>query len=237
MPEPMFVVNDLAIRFGAAHVIDSLSFSVDHGEVVGLVGPNGAGKTSTLRAISGVIARTAGDLTLEGTSLPRRPDAVAALGVAHVPEGRGLIPSLTVRQNVELGAAALGRKVRGPQWEQVLGLFPAIEPFLSTRAGLLSGGQQQMVAVARGLVSDARLIMVDELSLGLAPAVVTDLLEALRSIADSTGAGLLLVDQNVRALAEICDRSHTIRDGRGYDVDLEQLDVMHSDYLGSRRTS
>ena len=225
-------VRGLTVGYGAARVVDHLDLTVEPGKIVALVGPNGSGKTTTLRAISAMIPHAATTLALGGRPVPRRPDGAAAAGIGHVPEGRGLIGTLTVRQNIELGAAALGRRVPSAEWERVLALFPAIEAHLDRRAAELSGGQQQMVAVARGLVAQARVLMVDELSLGLAPAVVSDLLVALRLVVDDRGIGLLLVDQNVRALAQICDSALTIRDRVGVDVDLDKLDVMHSDYLG-----
>ncbi|GAA2074254.1 ATP-binding cassette domain-containing protein [Aeromicrobium tamlense] len=228
----LLTVRGLAVAYGAARVVDHLDLTVSVGEIVALVGPNGAGKTSTLRALSAMTPHRAEEISLAGTPLPRRPDATAARGLSHVPEGRGLISTLTVRQNIELGAAALGRRLSRKSLGEMLTLFPAIEPHLDRKAGDLSGGQQQMIAVARGLAADARVLMVDELSLGLAPAVVSDLLIALRGVADDRGVGLLLVDQNVRALAQISDTALTIRDGRGVAVDLTQLDVMHSDYLG-----
>jgi branched-chain amino acid transport system ATP-binding protein len=231
--DQLLVVRHLQVSYGAARVVDELDVTVHAGEVVALVGPNGAGKTTSLRAISAMTAHRADEISFEGQPLPRRPDAVAARGVGHVPEGRRLITSLTARQNIELGAAALGRAVPDARWAELLRLFPAIEPHLGRPAGGLSGGQQQMVAIARGMAAGARVLMIDELSLGLAPAVVADLLVALRTVADQHGVGLLLVDQNVRALAQISDSALTLRGGRSQAVDLTQLDVMHSDYLGA----
>jgi branched-chain amino acid transport system ATP-binding protein len=234
MSEPLLRVAGLSVRYGAARVIDHLDLEIDEGEIVGLVGPNGAGKTSTLKAISGVVARRATELTFAGKPLPPRPEVVAAAGIAHAPEGRGLVPSLTTRQNIELGAAAVGRRVGREQWSDVLELFPKLEEHLGRHAGHLSGGQQQMVAIARGLVSGARMLMIDELSLGLAPRVVTDLLTALQQVARRRNIALLLVDQNVTALARVCDRGLTIRRRTGTVVDLASTDVIHSDYLGRR---
>ena len=237
MPDDLLLdVVGLSVAYGAARVVDRIDLQVRAGEVVALVGPNGAGKSSTLRAISGVAPHRVESIRLEGAALPRRAEVVAARGVGHVPEGRGLIAPLTVRQNIELGAAALGRALRPTTWDSILDLFPALREHLDRKAGALSGGQQQMAAIARGLAAQVKVLMVDELSLGLAPAVVSDLLRTLRQVADEQRIGLLLVDQNVRALATISDAALTIRDRTSVGVDLTQLDVMHSDYLGRTTT-
>ncbi|MDB5861576.1 MAG: ATP-binding cassette protein [Ramlibacter sp.] len=213
MPEAALRVVDLAVSFDQARVLDGVSLTIRPGSIVGLVAPNGAGKTTTLRAISGIVPRS-GQVWLGERLLPARPDVVAAAGVAHVPEGRRLLATLTVEQNLRLAAVAVGQPYGAAERDYVLSVFPALEAFLKTDAALLSGGQQQMVAIARGLVAGPRFLMVDEVSLGLAPKIVKDLLRVLERVARSRGIGLLLVDQNVRALSAMADEMYVLRDGR-----------------------
>lgn len=232
MGEVLLELERLTVSYGHARVLENVNLSVSVGEVVGLVGPNGAGKTTTLRAISGVVRRKSGSIRMQGRELPERPDAVAGRGVIHVPEGRGLMPTLTVEQNLRLGALAVRQEFDDDAKRSVIEVFPALEVHMGKRAGLLSGGEQQMVAVARGLVMHPRVLMVDELSLGLAPKIVTDLLRTLAAIADERQVGLLLVDQNVRALAEICDRLYYLHDGEAHLSDPSNEEVLQSVYFG-----
>lgn len=230
--EPLLALRGLTVSYGHARVLEGVDLSVSVGEVVGLVGPNGAGKTTTLRAISGIVRRKSGSITVDGQELRKRPDFVAAHGVIHVPEGRGLMPTLTVTQNLRLGALAVGHDLDATARQSVIEVFPALEAHMDKRAGLLSGGEQQMVAVARGLVMHPRVLMVDELSLGLAPKIVTDLLRTLAVIAKERQVGLLLVDQNVRALAETCDRLYYLEDGAAHLSDPDDEEVLQSVYFG-----
>lgn len=223
-------VNHLGVRYGEAVAVRDLSLDVAQGEIVGLVGPNGCGKTSTLRAISGLTPRT-GVIRVGGTQVSGSPDRVARHGVAHVPEGRGLFWSLTVRENLEVGALAVSRRLAADDLSRILNVFPALVPLLDRRAGLLSGGEQQMVSIGRSLASSPRILMVDELSLGLSPKIVRDLLRALRSVADDGHLALLLVDQNVEALRRICDRTYTIRLGVGVEVRDEDMGALRADYV------
>lgn len=236
MPESGLQIAGLAVRFGAASVLRDVNISVGHGEVVGLVGPNGVGKTTTLRAISGVVERHAGTVSLDGGPLRQRPDIVARRGVGHVPEGRGLFPELTVEQNLYYSAVAVGHRPKRGDLGAVLELFPALEALLDRKAALLSGGEQQMVAISRGLVAQPKILMVDELSLGLAPRVVTEVLERLLQASRDRGIGLLLVDQNVRALAATCDRMYVLGNGRSEVAEKGDDDFMRVVYFGSGAT-
>lgn len=236
MSESGLHVSGLAVRFGAVSVLRDVNISVGHGEVVGLVGPNGVGKTTTLRAVSGVVARQSGTVSLDGEPLPARPEVVARRGVSHVPEGRGLFPDLTVQQNLYFSAVAVGHRPVRADLDPVLEFFPALEALLDRKAALLSGGEQQMVAIGRGLVARPTILMVDELSLGLAPRVVTEVLERLLQASRDRGIGLLLVDQNVRALAAICDRMYTLEHGRSQTADVDDDDFMRVVYFGSGET-
>jgi branched-chain amino acid transport system ATP-binding protein len=165
--------------------------------------------------------------------LPADPAAVARLGIAHVPEGRGLIPNLSVRDNLRLGVAALGKRFRADHWDNAVAVFPAIGPLADRKAGYLSGGEQQMVAIARGLAAEPRILMIDELSLGLAPKIVVELLRTLSDVARRSRLGILLVDQNVRALAAVCGRLYTLQDGRSAPASLDDDSVLRSAYFGS----
>jgi branched-chain amino acid transport system ATP-binding protein len=207
------LVRELHAAYGRATVLAGADLEVGPGEVVGLAGRNGAGKTTTLRAISGVMARHAAELSFAGAPLPARPRGVARLGVVHVPEGRGVLRGLTVEENLAFGAAAVGRPHGRAARERVLAWFPVLTRMLDRRAGLLSGGEQQMLAIARGLMAQPRLLMVDELSLGLAPRAVVDVLGAVLSACREQGIALLIVDQNLRALAANCDRVYVLSGG------------------------
>jgi branched-chain amino acid transport system ATP-binding protein len=207
------VVRGLEVAFGKASVLRGVDLEVKAGEVVGLAGRNGAGKTTLLWAISGAIRRAGGDIRFDGKALPPRPDVVARAGVLHVPEGRGLMHGLTVRDNLRLGCAAVGVSYTAAIWQATVATFPQLRDLANKRAGLLSGGQQQMVAIARGLAAQARLLMVDELSLGLAPKTAVEALAALLAEARHRGTALLVVDQNVRTLLQSCDRTYFLDGG------------------------
>jgi branched-chain amino acid transport system ATP-binding protein len=206
-------IEDLHVRFSGARVLDGLSLAVAPGEIVGLAGRNGAGKTTTLRAVSGLAARSRGVISLDGVPLPARPEAVARAGVAHVPEGRGIFADLTVEENIRLGIVRkvpAERALRGALEEA----FPAVVRLRDQKAGRLSGGEQQMVALFRGLIGSPRVLLVDEMSLGLSPRALRTAIEALAALGRAHGIGVLVVDQNSRMLHEHCDRVHLLGDGR-----------------------
>ncbi|MGE4242740.1 ABC transporter ATP-binding protein [Ramlibacter sp.] len=232
MSDAVFQVRELAVSYGAARVIENVNVDVAAGEIVGVVGPNGAGKTTTLRAISGLVARRRGSVMLNGVTLAERPEAVARAGIAHVPEGRGLIPSLTVHQNLRLAAIGAGRRLSDEDVRYATTVFPAIERLMDRRAGFLSGGEQQMVAISRGLVARPTILMVDELSLGLAPRIVKDMSRALRRVAGERRIGIFLVDQNVRGLSHVCDRIYVLQDGVSSVANKEDTELMRAVYFG-----
>jgi branched-chain amino acid transport system ATP-binding protein len=204
----------LDVRYGGVQAVRGLSFEVAPGEIVGLIGANGAGKSSTLHAIMGVAPVVGGDVRLGGLSLRgRRPEDIARSGVALVPEGRRIFAELTVEENLRLGLAA--RRSRGPSdgvLKGVYELFPIVEEFRARNAGALSGGQQQQLAIARALVAEPDVLLLDEPSLGLAPAVVDIVFGALAAIRER-GLAVLLVEQRAQRTVAAADRSHVLSNG------------------------
>ncbi len=188
-----------------------LSLTVAHGEIVGLIGPNGAGKSSTLHAIMGAVRPSGGDVRLEGRSIVgRRPEDVARAGIALVPEGRRIFGELSVDENLRLGMSA--RRARREDVERVHDLFPMLREFRRRQAGVLSGGQQQQLAIARALVAAPDVLLLDEPSLGLAPRLVDVVFEALATIRDQ-GLAILLVEQRAQRTVALAQRSHVLSNG------------------------
>ena len=206
-------VEKLTVRYGAVEAVRDLSLEVKPGEIVGLIGPNGAGKSSTLHAIMGVAPVTGGDVRLDGRSLlGRRPEDVARRGIALVPEGRRIFGELTVEENLRLGLAGRKRGHNGGGLTRAYDLFPVLHEFRSRQAGVLSGGQQQQLAIGRALTADPDVLLLDEPSLGLAPKIVDVVFEALTQIRDS-GLGVLLVEQRAQRTVALADRSHVLANG------------------------
>jgi branched-chain amino acid transport system ATP-binding protein len=207
-------VESLSVRYGAVAAVRDLSFTVEPGEIVGLIGANGAGKSSTLHAIMGLAPLAGGEVSLAGTSLRgRRPEDVARSGIALVPEGRRIFAELSVEENLRLGLAA--RRSRGDAsgvLRSVYDLFPIVEEFRRRQAGVLSGGQQQQLAIARALVAEPDVLLLDEPSLGLAPAIVDVVFAALTAIRDR-GLAVLLVEQRAQRTVALADRSHVLANG------------------------
>jgi branched-chain amino acid transport system ATP-binding protein len=215
MSEPSDVLlhaQDLTVSYGFAPAVDHIEIQVGHGEVVALLGANGAGKTSTLRALSGLI-RSTGAVRFDGADISRRPaDAIARGGLVHVPEGRRLFATLTAEENLLVGRT--GAAGRSPVFEldDVYSLFPALVALRRRRAWALSGGEQQMVAIGRGLLAAPRLLLLDEPSLGLAPVIVTAVYQALTQI--RSRVALLIVEQNAHLALELCDRGYVLAAGK-----------------------
>ena len=211
----MLVVDGLDLFHGEVPAVRGLSLAVRAGEIVSLVGANGSGKTTTLRAVSGLHRPRAGRITYDGVRLDAlAPERIVELGVVQVPEGRKLFPSLTVRENLELGAwTRRARPRRARTLDEVMDRFPRLRERAAQRAGTLSGGEQQMCAIGRGIMSRPKLLMIDELSLGLAPQLVDRLSEALLEI-NRTGVTILLVEQDVMTAFEIARYGLVIETGR-----------------------
>jgi branched-chain amino acid transport system ATP-binding protein len=219
-------------------VVRELDIHVRPGEVVALLGPNGAGKTTTLLTISGLIKPLAGLVTLNGQPVDTRsPFKNALAGLAHVAEDRSLFFQLTVEENLKLGLRGRGSVQRGA-FDEAFEMFPALEPLVDRRAGLLSGGEQQMLAMARALASRPKFLLVDEMSLGLAPIIVERLLPLVRDVATNTGAGVLIVEQHVHMALEVVDRAYVMNRGRlsmqGTAAELKkEKDLLLASYMGS----
>jgi branched-chain amino acid transport system ATP-binding protein len=215
MSEPALAIEALEVRHGAVHAVRGLSLEVGRGEIVGLIGPNGAGKSSALHAIIGLVPAHAGQVRLHGRSLTgRRPEDIARAGIALVPEGRRIFAELTVDENLRLGLAARRtRRDLEADLRRVYELFPAVREARRRQAGALSGGQQQQLAIARALVADPDVLLLDEPSLGLAPRVVDAVFEALAAIRDR-GLAVLLVEQRAQRTIALADRCHVMSKGR-----------------------
>ena len=229
-------VRDLHVAHGQIEAVRGISFEVDAGQVVALIGSNGAGKTTTLRALSGLHRPTAGEVRLDGERIDRLPaHRIVARGVAHAPEGRRLFPRMTVRENLDLGAYRRQDPEVAADVAMVYDLFPVLAERRAQAAGTLSGGEQQMLAIGRALMSRPRLLMLDEPSMGLSPLVMRTIFATLGEL-KARGTTLLLVEQNAQAALALADRGHVLETGRvvlsGTAADLLGDDGVRKAYLG-----
>jgi branched-chain amino acid transport system ATP-binding protein len=234
----MLDVKDLTVRYGTTTAVHQLSLSVEGASALALLGANGAGKTSSLRAISG-LTPAAGSVRFDGQELLKlRPEVIARRGLIHCPEGRQVFGDLTVHENLEVGMTAAGSRQQPFRIDEVYDLFPALVVLRSRLGFALSGGEQQMVALGRALLSGPEVLMIDEPSLGLAPQVRAAVTRALIEV--KTRAALIVVEQNVGVALEICDQAVVLAEGRtvmrGAASDLRDRSVVLASYLGQRRT-
>jgi len=234
---PLLEIRDLIVLYGEIEALRGVSLSVEEGQVVTLLGANGAGKSTTLRAISGLSKPAAGDILFDGKSIAGlRPEAIVRLGISHVPEGRRIFPGLTVKENIMLGAS--NRRVSSSELSReadaMFDLFPDIRKFTSSLGWTLSGGQLQMVAVARGLMAKPRLLLLDEPSLGLAPVIVQAVFKIISEIRRNTT--VLLVEQNARMGLSVADHGYVLETGRivlgGKPDELWGNEAIAAAYLG-----
>jgi branched-chain amino acid transport system ATP-binding protein len=239
--EPLLVVSDLHAGYGSLQAVAGISFKVNEAETVALIGRNGAGKTTSLLAIAGLrYGRFPGSVTLAGVEVSRASSRqIVDAGLAHVPEGHRIFSSLTVEENLLLGAYSRrrsGRKAAAVTMERVFDLFPILRTYATRNAGFLSGGEQQMVAIGRGLASAPRLLMLDEPSMGLAPAVADTIFERVSQIHREDGVTILLVEQRVAEALELSDHGYVLETGHmvldGPYETLLQDDRVRKSYLG-----
>jgi branched-chain amino acid transport system ATP-binding protein len=213
MAEPALELRGLEVRYGPVAAVRDLSLRVEQGEIVGLIGPNGAGKSTTLHAITGLAPVHRGDVRLHGASLHGSPpEEIARAGITLVPEGRRVYGGFTVEENLRLGLAARGRRAAGDAMAQAYELFPVLREFRRRQAGALSGGQQQQLAIARALVAQPAVLLLDEPSLGLAPKAVDAVFETMASIRER-GVTILLVEQRAQRTVAFADRTHVLANG------------------------
>jgi branched-chain amino acid transport system ATP-binding protein len=239
---PLLELRDVASTYGSVQALRGISLHVDEGEIVTLLGANGAGKSTTLRTVSGLVHLARGEILFAGSPIHRlKAEAIVRLGIAHVPEGRRIFPGLTVTENMMLGAsgrAGVSRARMMEEIEQLFAIFPDLRRLSSALGWSLSGGQQQMLAVARGLMAQPKLLLLDEPSLGLAPLVVQQLFAVIRQIREG-GTTILLVEQNAHMALSVADRGYVLETGvltvEGTASTLVDNEEVRAAYLGGRR--
>ena len=233
----MLAVEGLVKRFGGFRAVNNVSFRVEQGEILGLIGPNGAGKTTLMRVISGLIRPVRGSITMQGTDVVATPaHRIVSLGIAHVPENRRLFPRLTVADNLKMGAYMQGARAHyAERLDFVFELFPRLKERLQQMAGTMSGGEQQMCAIGRALMSNPKLLLLDEPSAGLAPVVVQQVFELVKRIR-AAGLTVLIVEQNVQQVLRVVDRAYLLEAGSiraaGSAAELAASDTVKQAYLG-----
>jgi branched-chain amino acid transport system ATP-binding protein len=214
MEKPMLSVKNLVVHYGAINALKGVSFELERGEIICLIGANGAGKTTTLHSISGIIKKTSGQVLLEEYDITQaKPDFIVKAGLVQVPEGRRVFANMTVKENLEMGAYTRNDKIEiKHDMDMVFDIFPRLKERLNQAAGTLSGGEQQMLAMGRALMSAPKLLLLDEPSMGLAPILVDEIFAVIRHI-NENGTAILLVEQNAHKALEIADRACILETG------------------------
>jgi branched-chain amino acid transport system ATP-binding protein len=234
--EPLLTVRDLCAGYGETEVLRGIDLDVNTGEIVAVLGSNGVGKSTLNRTISGVVRARAGSIRFDGAAVEHeRPAQIVARGLIHVPEGRRIFPNLSVRENLDLGSYRRGGERRAENRERVFATFPRLLERQSQRAGTLSGGEQQMLAIGRGLMAEPKLIILDEPSLGLSPLLVEEMFALIARI-NAGGVSVLLVEQNVVQSLEVANRAYILADGKfvmsGKAADISADPELKRTYLG-----
>ena len=240
---PLLELKAVSSAYGSVEALRGVSLHVEAGEVVTLLGANGAGKSTTLRTISGLIRPTSGEVWFEGSRIDEHsPEQIVRMGISHVPEGRRIFPGLTVRENIMLGSTSRGRLSKAQMRQDIdamFAIFPDIKRFESSLGWTLSGGQQQMLAVARGLMAKPKLLLLDEPSLGLAPVIVQQLFATIREI-HARGTTILLVEQNAHMALSVARRGYVLETGNltveGSTTELLDNEEVRAAYLGGHGT-
>ena len=229
-------VHGLEVGYGTILALHGIDLEVNKGEIVTLIGANGAGKTTTLRTISGLLKPRTGEVRFDGDDITGiKPHLITSRGISHVPEGRGIFANLTVHDNLELGAYLRKDKVQQSEYERIFTLFPVLKERIKQNAGTLSGGEQQMLAISRALMSKPTVLLLDEPSLGLAPLMVQTIFRVIREI-NAEGTTILLVEQNARMALETAHRAYVLEVGKVVMADdaavLARSDEVRKHYLG-----
>ena len=231
-------LDNIHSYYGHIHALKGISLTVNEGEVVTLIGANGAGKSTTLRTISGLVRARQGRIMMQGKEVTnRQPHDIVALGVGHVPEGRGIFPRLTVKENLEMGAYTINNPAEvKKRMEFVFHLFPRLEERISQKGGTLSGGEQQMLATGRGLMLRPQILLMDEPSMGLAPVLVETIFDVIRELNEKEGATILLVEQNASMALKYAARAYVLETGSivlsGTAKEIAQNPQVKKAYLG-----
>jgi len=233
----MIEVKDLIVRYGGITALQGISLNIPEGKIVSMVGANGAGKSTTINAISGMVKKVSGSITFNGKDLSLPPQQIVKLGVVQVPEGRKIFSAITVKENIIMGGFLIKDKARIESGiERVYKLFPILEKRKNQPGGTLSGGEQQMLAIARALMSEPKILLMDEPSLGLAPKLILDIFRLIQELHEN-GLTILLVEQNARKALSISDYAYILETGRiiaeGAGKDLSEDAIIKKAYLGS----
>ncbi len=232
-------IKDLYVSYGNVKALNGVSLEVQPGSIACLVGANGAGKSTLLDSISGRVQAKAGEITFEGKPLPRQVDKIVKLGISQAPEGRKIFVELTVRENLIMGGFILSKSQSNEMEEQMYELFPLLKERMNQQAGTLSGGEQQQLAIARGLMSRPKLLMLDEPSLGLAPIIVNTVFNYIKKIKEDMGISVLLVEQNAMKALEVSDDAYVIENGlirmHGKASEIRENREIVQAYLGEKK--
>jgi branched-chain amino acid transport system ATP-binding protein len=235
--QSLLTLSNIHVHYGGVKALDGANIQVSKGEIVALMGPNGAGKSTVLKAIFGLAPIESGKIIWEGSEIELKPYEVVELGISFVPQGRRVFKHLTVYENIEIGGHAIkNKKVLQERIEEVLEIFPVLKEKLKQKSGQLSGGQQQMVALARGLVTDPKLLLLDEPSLGLAPKIVKEVFEKIKEINKKRGTAIIVVEHNLKSLLEIAHAAYVLDKGnviaRGEGKDFLKSDILEKVFMG-----
>ena len=234
--ETILELRDVKVHYGGVHALDGVNLSLGNGEIVALMGPNGAGKSTVLKAIFG-LAPASGQILWHGSPIAPVPHEVVGLGIAFVPQGRRVFTSLTVEENLEVGGFLVkDKKELRRRMGEVMKTFPVLQSKRRARSGTLSGGQQQMLAIARGLMTDPKVLLLDEPTLGLAPNIVREVFAKVREINERHGTSILVVEHNVKSLLSVVHRAYVLDKGKivkeGTPKELEGSDILEKVFLG-----
>lgn len=232
----MLKLNDINVFYGPVHALKNVSLEIQQGNIVSLLGANGAGKSTILKTISGLIRPKSGEYLVEGKNAIRRPShQIVKLGIIHCPENRRVFPKLTVEENLRIGGYFKTKKQINEGMEKTFAYFPRLKERLTQKAGTLSGGEQQMLAIGRSLIAEPKVLLLDEPSLGLAPNLVNEIFEIIKQI-NKDGTSVLLVEQNAHMALEISDYTYVLENGKvsleGLARELKQSDLIKKLYLG-----